>query len=311
MVVLEKDNNQRYSAFGLTISTEISFPELPISKNREQIDVTIRQGEVSTEQRSGEETPSIVFQGSQDFILLYRACDVHITDGKEIIVDPRENASLRDVRWVILGPALNFLLHQRGHLILHASTVGVNGSAVAFVGESGAGKSTTAAAFVDAGHNILSDDIAAINTLPSATAPIVQPGFPSIKLHHETASMFGSHLTPAAKKHNTREDVYSDANERFYRVNSFDSTPYPLAAIYRLTRGDDLAVNRIDPSRAAIELARNAYTVGTQSQRTEASQALETAAEIAESVPIATLRRPQEFEVLSDLVEFIEKEVQA
>lgn len=50
------------------------------------------------------------------------------------------------------------LLALRGHVVLHASAVSMNGSATAFSGVSGAGKTTTARAWADVGASLLCED---------------------------------------------------------------------------------------------------------------------------------------------------------
>jgi hypothetical protein len=68
-----------------------------------------------------------------------------------------------DIRLCVLGPIIGFVLHLRGTPCLHASAVAVDGRAVAFLGHSGAGKSTTAAAFVRRGFRALTDDVLALD----------------------------------------------------------------------------------------------------------------------------------------------------
>lgn len=57
------------------------------------------------------------------------------------------------------GTILALLLTLRGHLVLHASAVAVDGRALAFVGQSGRGKSTSAALCLAAGARPVSDDV--------------------------------------------------------------------------------------------------------------------------------------------------------
>ncbi len=49
----------------------------------------------------------------------------------------------------LTGSVLSLLLYQRGNLVLHGSVVETGGQAVAFLGHSGAGKSSIAAACVE------------------------------------------------------------------------------------------------------------------------------------------------------------------
>src|SRR5207237_1442435 len=85
-----------------------------------------------------------------------------ITHGREITVEPAPGVEARALRLFLLGPALALLLSQRGLLVLHASAVAVEGRAIAFLGESGQGKSTTAAAFLAHGHTVVADDVLAV-----------------------------------------------------------------------------------------------------------------------------------------------------
>lgn len=55
------------------------------------------------------------------------------------------------------------LLYQRGHLVLHASAVLFNSSAVAFMGETNTGKSSLTALFNSDGCGVLSDDVTALS----------------------------------------------------------------------------------------------------------------------------------------------------
>jgi hypothetical protein len=71
-------------------------------------------------------------------------------------VEPTEDAELADY---LVGPVLSYALLNLGLDSLHASVVEIEGNAVGFLGDSGFGKSTTAAALVAAGARLVSDDI--------------------------------------------------------------------------------------------------------------------------------------------------------
>jgi hypothetical protein len=67
-------------------------------------------------------------------------------------------------------------------------------------------------------------------------------------------------------------------------------------------------VTRLDSPAAAATVAQNAYTVGIQGRRDEATLALSQASKLAETIPVSTLRRPREFDALSDVVDVVEEE---
>src|SRR5688500_2948259 len=96
-----------------------------------------------------------------------------------------------DLATYFLGPILAFIVRLRGSLALHAGAVAIDGEALLITGVAGAGKSTTAAAFLDRGASLLTDDVAVIDW--KADAPHVFPGYPRVRLWDDSAaSLYGS-----------------------------------------------------------------------------------------------------------------------
>jgi hypothetical protein len=60
---------------------------------------------------------------------------------------------------LITGSIIAYLLSATGRLVLHASAVEVNGEALAFIGQSGQGKTTMATLLCAEGHALVSDDL--------------------------------------------------------------------------------------------------------------------------------------------------------
>ena len=77
------------------------------------------------------------------------------------------------------------MLELQGVLCLHASRVTIGAHTVAFLGDSGAGKSSLAAEFLAAGATFLADDITPV--LPQPDAHGIVPMRPQLKLHPEVA----------------------------------------------------------------------------------------------------------------------------
>jgi hypothetical protein len=65
----------------------------------------------------------------------------------------------KDIEIFLFGPAWATLCHQRGTLPLHASAIVTGAGITAFVGHSGAGKSTTGALLTSLGYELIADDI--------------------------------------------------------------------------------------------------------------------------------------------------------
>ena len=82
-----------------------------------------------------------------------------VEDGREVRVQLAPGGPMADVCTYLLGSIFGALCHQNGLLPLHASAIEQNGAVTAFLGESGAGKSTMAACLQARGRRIISDDI--------------------------------------------------------------------------------------------------------------------------------------------------------
>jgi hypothetical protein len=80
-----------------------------------------------------------------------------VTSGDELVVTVVPGASRERLGMLLSGPVLSALVTARGHLVLHGSAVSLGDGAVAFVGPTGAGKSTLAWLLARRGE-LLSDD---------------------------------------------------------------------------------------------------------------------------------------------------------
>lgn len=103
--------------------------------------------------------------------------------GNTISVTPGAGKCVSDILRSYFPAAFAALCFQREHLMLHASCVEKNGNAIAFTGASGAGKSTAAKLMLEAGYNLLGDDV--ILPLSERGHTILYPGIPQLRLVHE------------------------------------------------------------------------------------------------------------------------------
>ena len=188
------------------------------------------------------------------------------SEGAEFIVS--NDASRIDVRWdaplthadavvYLVGPVLGFVMRLRGIVPLHASAVVVGSRAVLFVGDAGAGKSTTAAAFAARGYPVLSDDV--VRIVEREDDVLACPSHPRLTVWPESAeALFGSPdalptLTPTYSKR------YLEIEGRY----RYQSTPAPIEVIYvlgeRAATPHALFVRTLTLQAALMALVRNTY----------------------------------------------------
>ncbi|MGH9801062.1 MAG: serine/threonine protein kinase [Blastocatellia bacterium] len=192
--------------------------------------------------------------------LLYADSTEFIVDryGTQIWVTWPQSQTLEDMATYLLGPVLGLVLRLRGLTCLHASAVVLGEQAIALVGASGAGKSTTAAAFAQTGYQVLADDIVALDE--QAGGFLVRPAYPRVRLWPSSVeALYGSEdalplLTP------TWDKRYLDLMES---SSGFQTQPVPLAAIYFLDeRSSDSNAPYIQPlpdNQKLVTLVANTY----------------------------------------------------
>jgi hypothetical protein len=133
------------------------------------------------------------------------------------------------------------MLRQRGLLVLHANAVAVPGGAIVIGGESGAGKSTTTAALLNAGCRMMSDDLTALRPGPVPGTVEVVPGVPQVHLAEDAAQDLGYRVDPAQLQPWRRMKAAIPA------LASMTRSARRLRALYllRLSGGDDVVVTGI------------------------------------------------------------------
>ncbi|MCC6802502.1 MAG: serine kinase [Anaerolineae bacterium] len=291
----------RYTAYGLHIQSALAMPEL-LAADQTEPDVTIRYGSLGLEIPPKSGYITYLQAAPQEVCLTWGSvANLLVRDGNDITIDPQPGADERSLRLFALGAGMGVLLHQRRKLILHASAVAIDGRIAVFTGNSGWGKSTTAAAFHACGHRMMADDLVVVEMQDDQ--PVVVPGYPQLKLWPESVEALGADP-------NTLPQVRREVDKRAQATrDQFADSPLPLGAIYVLDGGDELRIDPLPPKEALMALIRNLFIVGFGSEYSRATQdhtSFPQCAELAKRVPVRLLRRQVDLTALPRLVELVE-----
>lgn len=168
-----------YAAYGLSISSDLALPELLAGTENSGapdvlFDLSAAPGENPAQSfcRLGREITQMGWPGVGIF---------HLEAGRRVRIWPAPGVPETTLRAFLLGPVLSTLLYQRGFLVLHASSVALRDArgdwgAIGFLGNSGEGKSTMAAAMHARGHRMMSDDVLAVPIPGAAHRPFDSHG---------------------------------------------------------------------------------------------------------------------------------------
>jgi hypothetical protein len=178
-----------YRAFGVDFQSALPLPEMREGWEGARAPVTIRRASAPRPAGVTEIDRGVVADPQVFWMEVPNIVRLLVTAGTEITVEILGNATDGEVRAYLLGSAMGALLHQRGLLPLHASAVEIDGRAIAFIGTSGAGKSTMALHLNARGHPLICDDICAVDT--SGAIPVVWPGLINLKLWRDSLASTG------------------------------------------------------------------------------------------------------------------------
>ena len=292
-----------YQAYGLTIKSTLKLPEL-VSSQRLEADVTVRIDELQNSPLSIDNVAHCYQLTSEGMYAYWEGVGTFLVrEGKDIIIDPVTEFDECRLRLFILGAVIGIILHQRDLLVLHGSSVDIDGQAVVFIGNKGRGKSTIAANLNVKGHNLIGDDVIAIDL--SGDKPMVLPAFPQLKLWPDAVTSLGMQpenlpqLVPHLEKRNRLLD------------RGFSDRSLPLKQIYVLGNYSHLKIKLLKPQEIFRYLTLNSYVVRFGDELLKANQAAHFAklTQLAQNISIHHLLRPTDLGLLTETVELIENHV--
>lgn len=286
-----------YRAYGVNVGSNLDLPDLlPTEANP---DVTIRLVDDTVPGIAETSQGHAHLDLKETVFFDPRAGRFTFHQGKEIIVQPTAERNLELIRLYLVNGMMNILLFQRGVLVLHGSAIAIRNQAVGFIGASGRGKSSIAAALYRRGHRLFSDDVIPVQFKGDQIE--VFPGYPQVKVSEEVATCLGYDAA-------TRIATYPEAGEASFQANQFfDSSPLPLKQLYILESSDTIAISPLSAREALIVMMQNSLpTMWNQPQTAE--QFLRVT-QLANSISFYRLQRSQTLSDLPALAEIVEAHV--
>jgi hypothetical protein len=248
-------------------------------------------------------TPWMAFYRVNDAYLLrfYDLADFQVSvDGLDVTCFPAPHVSETATEHLYLNQVLPLALSKLGKLVFHGSAVEVAGGAVAFVAESGRGKSTLAGCFATNGYRFLADDGLVLE--PADSGYNVLPGHPSIRLWEDSRQMVVDanaetspplHFTPKLRLLAGTGIVHCDQ-------------PLPLLRSYFLGDGsaNKLTLRRLRGSDSVLAWVKHSFLLDVE-DRAMLAPHFDWVAELANRLPCYHLDYPRRFEDLPRVREAI------
>jgi len=190
-------------------------------------------------------------------------------DGLYVSCSPAPDVTEATIQHLYLNQVNPLALSIMGKLVFHASAVEVGGYAVAFVGESGRGKSTLAASFAINGFRFLTDDGLLVEAGGNDDY-LALPSHPSIRLWQDSQEVLISRETETAQA----LDFTSKGRFLAGKHIAFCDQPRPLRRVYFLGDGsvEALLFQRMTGTEAIVEWTKHSFLLDVEEKTLMAGQ---------------------------------------
>ena len=246
------------------------------------------------------------YRSSAGYLLRFPGLgDFEITaDGLAVTCHPAPGVTEDTSRHLFLNQVSPLILSRQGMLVFHGSAVEIAGVAVAFIGESGRGKSTLAASFATGGYGFLTDDGLIVEE--SANGFLALPGHPSLRLWQDSEEAILAAETETALPAQYTDKVRFLVGEHIAACDQ----PRPLRRVYFLGDGNapEVVIQPIGAADAVAQWLAHAFMLETDERSLLASH-FERLTALAVQVGAFRLDFPRRFDMLDAVKQAIVADV--
>lgn len=182
--------------------------------------------------------------------------------GTDVIGLPALGIATATVEHLYLNQVLPLALSRQNRLVLHGSAVDIQGMGVAFLGESGRGKSTLAASFATTGKQFLTDDGLQLHWTSDGCR--IVPSHPSVRLWADSEAAL---LTAGTER---APDVKFTSKARILagRNVAFCNESRPLRRVFFLCSNNvsEVTIESVRPAEAVAEMVKHSFLLDTQAR---------------------------------------------
>jgi len=247
----------------------------------------------------GEIWLSFARQGSGYLLRFPSLADFLVSgDGREIRCYPLSSIPLNTIRHLLLDHVIPLVMTMQRRVGLHGAAVVVPDGAIAFIGETGRGKSTLTGSFIQQGFPQLTDDCLFLKERGGQFFGL--PSYPGLRLWPDVISaLFGHEIELSQVTHYTEKKRLALDNAGL----PFCPDLVPLRRAYVLAPPEEvgdrssITMTPLFPRDALMELVKHAYRLDI-ADRQALGQEFEILARVAALLPLYRLSFPRDFSLL-------------
>ena len=312
----------RYAACGVSIRSNLALPlhapaisglfEIEVRNSNGPLDSSIEglsnQGPLTQGKVGFERNPSTAFDvaslpDGSSYVRMPGVGEISVSaDGRLLACRPYAESTSESFNVYLVTQALSFALVKCGLEPLHATAVAIDGKAALFLGDCGLGKSTLAAAFLQAGYRLLTDDLLVLHR-PQA-ALLAYPGSPRIKLFPRMARELLGQAVAGVPMNPYTHKMIVPLKERQVCTDAL-----AVGAVYALApasevRSAEVSLSAVSRREAFLTLLASTFN-RTILDSTRLRRQFEATQALANTLPVKKLSYPRSIDALPAVLELV------
>ena len=294
-----------YKVYGLIVESDIEIPELlSIDNNENKIDIKITKDTIPKEVI--EKIPSYSWFKYDVNSMVFTVKNIgsfYIYDGKNIVVQPSENADNQGIKTFILGTSFGMILLQRNKVAIHGGAILIGENAIILTGQSGAGKSTLTNAFRQYKYPFMADDVC--STIKFQDEIFIEPAYPQQKICRDAMEKMGYRIDDFKLIDEDRGKYVIPTHESFVKEKRklqavFEIQPYD---------GEEVKIEEVSGGEKMKTILRNIYRIEIISPHGIPPAYFKKVINIAKNTLVFRIKRPRGQFSVDRQIELIEKEL--
>ena len=305
-----------YAIFDIALDCDMPLPELSEIETAEVV-INVKAG---TEQENIPEQPIwfhhwkdpdeniLISCSKHDNAYLLRfpeLVDFVISEsGESVKYFPKPCLAAETIRHLLLDQVIPTILGHQGRFVLHASAVeALEDESIAFIGETGLGKSTLASSFYQNGAKLLTDDCLLLDEQDRQM--IGMPNYYGVRLYDDSATaILGQHqpLLPVAH-YSTKNRFYLASQSRKKQHNRSS-----LVALFLLTESldnDEIVITPIKGAEELIAIIKHTFELDVADKLSINRQFKNISNLMSSNIKIFQLQYPRKYQLLPTVREQI------
>lgn len=294
-----------YKVYGLIVESDIEIPELlSIDKNENKVDIKIKKDIIPKDVI--EKIPSYSWFKYDVDSMVFTVKNIgsfYIYDGKNIVVQPSENADNQGIKTFILGTSFGMILLQRNKVAIHGGAILIGENAIILTGQSGAGKSTLTNAFRQYEYPFMADDVS--STIELQDEIFIEPAYPQQKICRDAMEKMGYRIDDFKLIDEDREKYVIPTHESFVKEKR------KLKAIFEIEPydGEEVKIEEISGGEKMKTILRNIYRIEIIAPHGIPPAYFKKVINIAKNTLVFRIKRPKNQFSVDRQIELIEREL--